>query len=160
MTTTVEIRGLERLREKTDPALLDAPMRRFLLSAAVVVQSKARERAPVDTGRLTNSISYEVDSGQPPEWAKIGTNVRAKSGALYGRVLDQSERTHYRGGRAKGQASARAVAQGKGRGGLGIGSRMGSKTKGWFSNTPSLVRGQIKDLLETMGREIERAFGR
>lgn len=159
--TSVEIRGLEELKRKLGSGLLDKPLRTLLTGAAIIVQSKARERAPVDTGRLTNSIAYEIDSSNPPEWAKVGP-MGKDAGAVskYGRILDESRRHHYRGGRAKGQASARAVAQGKGRGGRGITSRLGSKTHGWFSGTPGTVRSQLQALADNAANEIERAFGR
>lgn len=157
----VEIRGLENLKRKLTPEIMDRPMRDFLTSAAIVVQNKARERAPVDTGRLAGSILYEVDSGTPPLWARVGPMGRdSGETSVYGSILDRSARHHYRGGRAKGQASARAVAQGKSRGGVGITSRLGSKTKGWFSDTPGQVREQVRQLLSRMGDEIEKAFQR
>lgn len=157
----VEIRGLDELKRKLTPEIMDRPMRDFLTSAAIVVQNKARDRAPVDTGRLAGSIVYELDSGTPPLWARVGP-MGKDSGetSVYGSILDASGRHHYRGGKAAGKASARAVAQGKSRGGVGIASRLGSKTKGWFSDTPGQVKDQVAELLRNMGDEIEKAFQR
>jgi len=156
----MEIKGLDRLLSKVNPQLLNKPMKEFLTKAAIVVQGKARERAPVDTGRLRSSIAYKVDSAAFPTWAKVGTNVRSNSGALYPRILDESDRTHYRGGKAAGLPSMRAVAQGKTIGGVGIGARMGSQTKGWFSKVPDLVKASIQTLLRDMGASIRRDFER
>jgi HK97 gp10 family phage protein len=44
------------LRALRDPALVEGPVRDFLEASASVVERSAKENAPVDTGRLRNSI--------------------------------------------------------------------------------------------------------
>jgi hypothetical protein len=161
VSITSEVKGLTELLKKIERAyLLDGPQRTFLTKAAIVVQGKARERAPVDKGRLNTSIAIEIDTAIPPQWAKVGTNIKSPGGASYPRILDESERTHYRGGSAMGMPSLRAVAQGKVRAGAGSGARMGSKTKGWFSKVPDLVQASIRALRTEMAREIKARFER
>src|SRR3970040_2346078 len=73
---TLSVEGFDRLQKKLDPAFIAPLVRRYLTRAAIVVQSRARERAPVDTGRLRSSIAYLVDATAPvPLFASIGSNV-------------------------------------------------------------------------------------
>lgn len=73
---TVRIEGLSKLRA----ALLrvtgeaERTAQREVKRSALNVQSGARERVPVDTGRLRNSIAHEIDADGLN--ATIGTNVR------------------------------------------------------------------------------------
>ena len=72
---TFQILGGDRITRKLSGEIMRQPMRRFFTKAAIAVQSGAKERAPVDTGRLRSSLTYEVDSAALPLWAKVGTNV-------------------------------------------------------------------------------------
>lgn len=72
---TVTIKGLEEMLSKLDPKLYSPALKRFWERSAITVQSRAREQSPVDTGRLRASIMYEIDSGTPPQYAKVGTDV-------------------------------------------------------------------------------------
>ena len=71
----VTIEGLEAVLAKLDPKLYAPALGRFWLRASIAVQSRAREKSPVDTGRLRASIMYEVDGASPPQYAKVGTDV-------------------------------------------------------------------------------------
>lgn len=75
MSISIRVEGLDKLMRKTPQHLLGAPMKRFFLASATAVQSRAKPLAPIDTGRLRQSITYEIDGGAIPSWAKIGTNV-------------------------------------------------------------------------------------
>jgi hypothetical protein len=76
MGWNVKVEGLDKALKKADEKILRKPMKNFFNRSAVQVQNLARIKVPVDTGRLRNSISYEIDSSSLPLWAKIGTNVR------------------------------------------------------------------------------------
>lgn len=79
---TVRIEGLDDLRKKLNGSRADVPVGRFLDRGAFIIQGKGREKAPVDSGRLRNSIGVEsptlrsrrigpsVDYG---EWVETGT---------------------------------------------------------------------------------------
>lgn len=84
MAIKYRIEGLKEIIRRTDPRLLLGPLRDFFKRAAIVVQSSAREKAPVDTGRLRSSIAYQIDSSEPPLWTKIGTNVKYAPYMEYG----------------------------------------------------------------------------
>lgn len=71
----VKVEGLQAIIRKTNPKILNAPLRNFFKRAAIAVQGRARTNAPVDTGRLRSSIVYEIDDEMPPTFAKVGTNV-------------------------------------------------------------------------------------
>ena len=71
----VHIEGLEEALRKLSPSLYAEPLRRFWLRCSAVVQGRAKERSPVDTGRLRASLVYEVDAATPPLYAKVGSDV-------------------------------------------------------------------------------------
>lgn len=58
----------KEVSEKIKKALL-----RGLETCGLVAEGYAKKLAPVDTGNLRNSITHEVDDGEPA--AYIGTNV-------------------------------------------------------------------------------------
>ncbi len=72
---TVEIKGLAEVLAKLDKSLYSGPLRTFWQRAAIAVQGRAREKAPVDTGRLRASIMYDVDGASPPLYASVGSDV-------------------------------------------------------------------------------------
>lgn len=77
MSNGIEIRGLDELIRKANKnRLLGRPLKRFFTASAIDVQRNAKKRAPVDTGRLRDSIVYEVQGGAVPMQATIGTNVK------------------------------------------------------------------------------------
>jgi HK97 gp10 family phage protein len=75
MAIEVKIVGLEAMLKKLSPTLYAGPLRKFWERASIAVQSRAREKSPVDTGRLRASIMYEIDGATPPLYAKVGTDV-------------------------------------------------------------------------------------
>lgn len=54
--------------------LASGPTGRYLASLAVKVETGAKQRAPVDTGRLRSSITWRLEPGKPLA-AIVGTNV-------------------------------------------------------------------------------------
>jgi len=74
--TSIKIEGLDKLLKKVDPKLLSKPLRNFFQRSTIAIQNRAREKAPVDTGRLRAGIATEVDHSSPPKWGKVGTNVK------------------------------------------------------------------------------------
>lgn len=71
----VRITGIPALQRKLGTRVVGPPVRKFFTRSAIKVQGNAREKAPVDRGRLRNDIAYEVDPSTMPRWARIGTNV-------------------------------------------------------------------------------------
>lgn len=72
----VRIIGIDRLRRKLGAleAAEIAVVKRELVAAALNVQAGAKRRAPVDTGRLRNSITYEI--GDDGTVVRVGTNTQ------------------------------------------------------------------------------------
>lgn len=68
----VRIDGLDELRRKLNSGRVEGPIERFLDRGAIFIQSRARAAAPVDTGRLRNSIAVDSPDNRHRE---IGTNV-------------------------------------------------------------------------------------
>ena len=86
--------------------LLGVPLRRFFNEAMLVVYNDVVDHAPVDTGILRASLApggvTEVDPRDPPQYARVGTNVD------YGTYLDDQDKTgryHYRAGPNEGDAT-------------------------------------------------------
>lgn len=67
----VRVTGIDTLRRKLGDRA-DAPINRFLDRGAFFIQSAARVEAPVDTGRLRNSIAVDAPDNRS---RLIGTNV-------------------------------------------------------------------------------------
>lgn len=55
--------------------LASGPTGKYLASLAVRVESGAKQRAPVDTGRLRSSITWRMEEDSKGLAAIVGTNV-------------------------------------------------------------------------------------
>ena len=130
MSIQIKIEGLEEAIKKMSPDLYAEPLRRFWERSSLSVENQAKLNSPVDTGRTRASLTHQLDSGSPPIWAKVGTNVTNK-GVSYPQVLDLSDRTHYRGGPHEGQP-----------------------TKGWFSGSYGRVVSEVQNWIGRMAEEI------
>ena len=74
----VEIKGLEALRRKTDQMVKDlhgTPMLNAMRDSTLIVTRKARQNAPVDTGRLRASINPEIRMDANDVQGVVGSNV-------------------------------------------------------------------------------------
>lgn len=71
----ITIVGVDKLVAKLKPELIEIPLRNFLTRSAIMIQSEARKRAPVDTGLLRSSIGYELGGQSGDQYAKIGSKV-------------------------------------------------------------------------------------
>jgi phage gpG-like protein len=85
MQIIVTIHGMDDLIRRLGPQIVVNPKRRFLSRSAIAVQSRAREKTPVDTGRLRNSIAVAISG----DTAQIGTNV------VYGIFVHLGTRPHF-----------------------------------------------------------------
>jgi hypothetical protein len=77
---TVRVNGTELRRALNSP---QGPAVRALRRASAQVESEAKRRCPVDTGRLRASIHTELFTRGGDWIAKVGTNVH------YGRYVEQ-----------------------------------------------------------------------
>ena len=66
----VTIQGLKSLEIKLDN-LAEIPVRNALTKSTLLVEGRAKENCPVDTGQLKNSITSEVEGNT----GYVGTNV-------------------------------------------------------------------------------------
>ena len=85
-TIRVQLIGDEELKRKLVSSRADGPVNRFLDRGATYLQGKARKKAPVDTGRLRNSIGTETPSDRV---RSIGPSVD------YGRYVEEGTDPHY-----------------------------------------------------------------
>lgn len=135
------------------------PVRAFLESAAITVQSAARERAPVDEGRLRADIGYELDEAEMPTWAAVGPNV------FYGPYMEYGTGTLADGPPGKGGAhrppSAALAGWCQRHGGLNpflvaraIGRRGGLRPRRYMRGGLAASLGAIGTLVERLGQQI------
>jgi hypothetical protein len=148
---TIKIEGLDEALKRLNSSLYAEPLRRFWQRVGILVINQAHLNAPVDTGRLRSSLAQgapnsisEIDSANPPLWAKVGTNVN-REGFFYPRALEESDRYHHRGGGAGGAGNLKAKAQSK----FG-----GQPTKGWFSGSIREAVDQLDQWLDKLKEEI------
>lgn len=156
--SAVVIEGLAEFMERLRAGVA-GPVRRFLESAAIAVQSAARERAPVDTGRLRADIGYELDESSPPLWAKVGPNV------FYGPYMEYGTGTLADGAGGKGGAhrppSSALAGWAQRHGGLNpflvaraIGARGGLRPRRYMRGGLAAALGAIEAFKERLGQEI------
>ena len=63
---------------------IKAALLRAMETCGLVAEGYAKKLAPVDTGNLRNSITHEVDDGEPA--AYIGTNVEYAPYVCFGTI--------------------------------------------------------------------------
>ena len=149
---TMRVEGMERLQKHlADPALLKGPIHEFLQKAGFLVEGRAKEKAPVDTGRLRASISSRAEEtkaviGSPVQyapWVEFGSRPHFPPVS----ALETWARRH---GFGKGGAFliARAI------------SRRGGKAQPYL--VPALLesKGDIEGLLRETANEIEKNWGK
>lgn len=82
----IRIEGLDELRRKLQGHRADQPVNRFLDRGAGYIEGTARKKAPIDTGRLHNSIGVETPGDRV---RSIGTNL------AYAKDVEFGTRPHY-----------------------------------------------------------------
>lgn len=147
MQITVTIHGLDDLIRRLGPQIVVNPKRRFFSRSAIAVQSRAREKTPVDTGRLRNSIAINISG----DTAIIGTNV------VYGIYVHEGTGPHFppvaavAGWARRHGADPFLVARGI--------SRSGTKAKPFLLDGFNAAVPAITGYVNVMAAEIESAMG-
>ena len=100
MKVDVDIEGLDAALAKVGPELYAKPLRDFFKRCGIYVSDRAKELAPVDTGRLRASLTYVVDTGEPPQQVEMGTNVEYAKPVEFGTGMlsdapDSSQSRHW-----------------------------------------------------------------
>lgn len=169
MTKQIVIHGLERIVSKLDKSLIEKPLKDFFNSIGVVVQGRARQNAPVDTGHLRNSIQYETDKSVPALWAKVGLTRAAPGTPLWfkarameygtgkqgdGEVSHESK--HWPPGAALDTWARRHGFESGYQVAAAIGRRGGLKPRRYLRDAIEQSMGDIKGLLDDLGHAIFR----
>ena len=68
MSIKVEVEGLKELTRKLNSPFAAKPARNFLNRGTLLIQRASRELAPIDRGRLVDSIDREIDTALLPLW--------------------------------------------------------------------------------------------
>lgn len=166
MADVIEIKGMDDLIRKLNSGFINKPLRNFLNRGGIVIQSKSREQAPVDRGRLRSDISTETDKSNPPIWSHIGPKV------FYGPYQEfgtgtQSDAPGGGGGRhwppggaLEGWAGRHGISGGGFAVARAIGLRGGLRPKRYMRGGLEDSVGEIKALLPRLADEIEQAAKR
>lgn len=149
--TTVRIEGLERLQQKMTPAMIAGPVRDFLERSGREVESRAKQKAPVDTGRLRGGITTSVRQTE----AVVGVNVTYAPHVEFGTrphwpplsAMQPWARRHgFPAGRTGAFLVARRIA------------RHGTPAQPFLLPALNESKGDIEANLRTMAREIEQRW--
>ena len=148
---TVKVEGLEQAVAKLTPQRANGPIGRFLDRGAIYIQSRARENAPVDTGRLRGSIGIDAPSDRMreigantdyAEYVEKGTSAHfPPPSALQGWAL-----RHGFSGPQAGFLVARAI------------SRSGTKPRPYMKPAAEAGEAFVKSLVPTLAAELEAAY--
>lgn len=88
----VEVRGLKELQRKTEQMVADlhgVPILNAMRDSTLLVQRKAKQNSPVDTGRLRASILPEIRSSENEVLGVVGSNV------VYAPYMELGTRPHW-----------------------------------------------------------------
>lgn len=143
----VRIEGLDELRKKLNGSRADVPVGRFLDRGAILIQGKARKKAPVDTGRLRNSIGVESPTLRS---RRIGPNV------FYGEWVETGTRPHWPPPGALATWAARhGMEEYAIRRKIGL---FGTEAQPYMQPAADESEGEIANLVPVLAAEIESAF--
>jgi HK97 gp10 family phage protein len=146
---TVKIHGLEPLKRKLHSARADAPVQRFLDRGSIFTQSRARENAPVDRGRLRNSIGIEKPTVRS---RRIGPNVN------YAEWVETGTRPHWPPpGALAGWARRHGVSEYAVRRKIGL---YGTKAQPYMRPAAEAAEPFMRSLVPILAAEIEVAYAR
>jgi phage gpG-like protein len=84
---TIHFFGFDKLTKvfRSAPHWLGDEVTKGMRQSALAVQRDSAMEAPVDTGRLRQSITTEIDRGVIPQWANIGPSVKYGKFVEFGR---------------------------------------------------------------------------
>jgi HK97 gp10 family phage protein len=144
---TVRIDGIDDLQRKLAGGQVEAPIQRFLDRGAITIQGKAREKAPVDTGRLRNSIGVESPNDR---MRRVGPNVH------YGEYVEMGTRPHWAPqGALAGWAGRHGMTDYQARRAIAM---RGTRAQPYMQPAADNARGGIAQLVSVLAAEIESAF--
>lgn len=145
---TVRIEGLDTLLAKLTPQRADGPINRFLDRGAIYIQSRAREKAPVDTGRLRGSIGIESPGNRQ---RIIGANTE------YAEYVETGTRPHF----PPPSALAGWVSRHGGGDPYALAlhiSKVGTQAHPYMRPAAEAGESFIKSLVPTLAAELENAY--
>lgn len=143
----VTIHGLDALRAKLHGERADAPVNRFLDRGAIYMQTRARAKAPVDTGRLRNSIAVSTPAMRVRH---IGPNVH------YGPYPEFGTRPHMPPkGALAGWASRHGTTDASMRNAI---ARKGTKAQPYMRPAAEETTAFVQRLVPILAGEIEAAY--
>jgi HK97 gp10 family phage protein len=146
---SIQIHGLGPLRAKLHGSRADGPVNRFLDRGAIFMQSRARAKATVDTGRMRNSIAVSTPRVRARH---IGPNVH------YGPYVEFGTRPHMPPkGALSGWASRHGTTDYAVRSAI---ARKGTKARPFLGPAAQETEGFVRQLIPILAGEIETVYAR
>lgn len=146
---TIHIEGLDKLRGKLNDRRADVPVRRFLDRGAIYMQTRARAKVSVDTGRTRNSIAV---SSPTDRMRHIGPNV------FWGPFIEFGTRPHWPPvGALAGWAHRHGTSDYAVRRKIGM---FGTKPKPFLAPAAEETEGFIRTIVPVLAGEIESAYAK
>ena len=82
----IKIEGTEELKKKFQrDYLLREPMQHLFSKAALTIERQAKIYSPVDTGRMSASITHDISGSIVPLWSRVSVPVEYASFVEYGK---------------------------------------------------------------------------
>ena len=144
---TIRIEGLDEAVGKLTPQRANGPIGRFLDRGAIFIQSRAKEKAPVDTNRLRGSIGIERPSDR---MRIIGANTE------YAEYVEKGTSPHF--------PPPSALAGWAGKRGMDpflvarAISRRGTKPQPYMQPAAEAAEPFVKSLVPVLAAELEAAY--
>lgn len=164
----VQIENMDEVLRKLDKGtLIGEPLRRFWTRVCIDIQSRARDKAPRDTGLLAASIVYEVDPSEVPQQAVVGSETHYAPYMEYGTGAlgdPDAPYSHMAGHWPPGEAlevwagthgfsSGYAIA-------AAIGKRGGLSPRRFLRDAVAAVQERMNDFLAQLANEIGAEWSR
>lgn len=144
----IGIEGLDTAVAKLTPERANGPIGRFLDRGAIYIQSRAREKAPVDTNRLRGSIGVNATS---PRMREIGPNTD------YAEYVETGTRPHWPPpGALAGWAMRHGVDEESLRRAIGL---FGTQPHPYMKPAADEAESFLTGLVPTLAAELEAAYG-
>lgn len=144
---TVNIEGLDDLRDKLKSERADGPVEKFLDRGAFYIQGEARKNAPKDTGRLGNSIGTDKPN---PSARSIGPSVKYGEDVEFGTDPHNVSIGEISGWAKRKGLNPYAVQEAI--------SLRGTKAQPFMQPAATASEGKIASLVPVLASEIESAF--
>lgn len=154
----VRVEGLNEIRAKLEKGseLYAEPVRKVFEQVTSDVEAKAKQRAPLRTGRLAGSIRSEISPRAMPLWAKVTVGGTSATSFRYPWALEAGHRRS--AGQGYGRLGRKATAHAANIVFHYAGTR--KRTRRWFRGAARGIRKTLTTLLAQAVKEVQAKWVR